>query len=132
VPTRVAGLEGRLTTAYDFTGDLKSDVLWRHATGGDVWLWPMDGAAGRPNRTCGACGHQLEIRGWGPDRRRKADILWRHKVSGDIYFWPMDGATLLDETYVATVDRLTTSRAPRISTKWQLGLLWRHKTNGAV
>ena len=29
----------------DFTGDLKSDVLWRHATQGDVWLWPMDGPA---------------------------------------------------------------------------------------
>ena len=29
--------------AAEFTGDLKSDVLWRHATAGDVWLWPMDG-----------------------------------------------------------------------------------------
>ena len=30
--------------ASDFTGDLKSDILWRHATRGEVWLWPMDGA----------------------------------------------------------------------------------------
>ena len=28
----------------DFTGDLKSDILWRHASVGDVWLWPMNGA----------------------------------------------------------------------------------------
>jgi len=31
-------------THLDFTGDLKSDILWRHATQGDLWLWPMDGA----------------------------------------------------------------------------------------
>jgi len=31
--------------AGDFNGDLKGDVLWRHATRGEVWLWPMDGTA---------------------------------------------------------------------------------------
>ena len=29
--------------AGDFSGDGKGDVLWRHATRGEVWLWPMNG-----------------------------------------------------------------------------------------
>ena len=28
----------------DFDGDGKSDILWRHTTLGDVWIWLMDGA----------------------------------------------------------------------------------------
>ena len=43
-----SGINFALVTSVaggDFTGDLKSDILWRHATRGDVWLWPMNGAA---------------------------------------------------------------------------------------
>ena len=28
----------------DFTGDGKADILWHHATAGEVWVWRMDGA----------------------------------------------------------------------------------------
>ena len=28
----------------DFTGDGKADLLWRHATRGEVWIWTMNGA----------------------------------------------------------------------------------------
>ena len=34
----------RFLPPSDFTGDLKSDIQWR-GTGGDLWLWPMHGAA---------------------------------------------------------------------------------------
>ena len=89
----------------DFTGDLKSDILWRHATLGDVWLWPMDGAARTAEtfvRT--VADTDWEIRGVGDQTGDgKADILWRNKTTGMIYFWPMDGTTVLSETYVATV-----------------------------
>jgi hypothetical protein len=29
----------------DLTRDQQSDVVWHHSTTGEVWLWPMDGAA---------------------------------------------------------------------------------------
>jgi len=90
----------------DFTGDLKSDILWRHASGGDVWLWPMDGAS-RTSETHvrTVADTNWEIRGQGDqDGNGMADILWRNKVTGQIYFWPMDGTTPLAEQYVATVD----------------------------
>ena len=90
----------------DFTGDLKSDILWRHAAQGDVWLWPMDGDA----RTAESYVRTIadtnwEIRGLGDQNGDgTADLLWRNKVTGQIYFWPMDGSTPLGELYVTTVD----------------------------
>ena len=92
----------RTANLSDFTGDLKSDVLWYHATQGDVWLWPMDGAARTAEtfvRT--VAGTDWEIRGQGDQNGDgMADLLWRNKVTGQIYFWPMDGATPLAEIYV--------------------------------
>ena len=29
----------------DYDGDAKADVLWRHATTGDLWEWKMDGGS---------------------------------------------------------------------------------------
>ena len=29
----------------DIDGDKKADIVWRHATSGEVWVWMMDGAA---------------------------------------------------------------------------------------
>ena len=104
-PTAVVGLAGRPASS-DFTGDFKSDILWRHATGGDVWMWPMDGAIRRSEtylRT--VADTEWEIRGLGDQTGEgKADILWRNKTTGQLYFWPMDGSTPEDEIYVATVD----------------------------
>ena len=28
----------------DYTGDGKTDILWRHQTSGALWLWRMNGA----------------------------------------------------------------------------------------
>jgi hypothetical protein len=28
----------------DYDGDGKADILWHHATAGDVWVWLMNGA----------------------------------------------------------------------------------------
>jgi hypothetical protein len=90
----------------DFTGDAKGDILWRHATLGEVWLWPMDGA-GRTAETYlqTVPDTNWEIRGIGDQNGDGyADILWRNKVTGAIYYWAMHGSTRLAETYVATVD----------------------------
>ena len=68
----------------DFTGDQKSDILWRHATQGDVWLWPMDGAARTAEtfvRT--VADTNWEIRGLADQNGDgTADLLWRNKVDG--------------------------------------------------
>ena len=119
----------------DFTGDFKADILWRHASGGDVWLWPMNGSERQsesyvrrvPDTT-------WEIRGLGDqDGDGGADILWRNSVSGQIYFWPMDGNTPLDEIYVGTVDpAYDIVGTGDFDGDGNSDILWRHTTLGDV
>jgi uncharacterized protein YkwD len=118
---------------FDFNGDLKSDVLWRHTSGGDVWLWPMAG----PSRTAETYVRTVpdanwEIRGLGDqDGDGRADILWRNKVNGQIYFWPMDGATPRDEVYVAIVDpAYDIVGTGDFNGDGRSDILWRHLTHG--
>jgi alpha-tubulin suppressor-like RCC1 family protein len=90
----------------DFTGDLSADILWRHGTQGDLWLWPMDGAAKQSETYVRTVSDMnWEIRGQGDQNGDgTADLLWRNKVSGLIYYWPMSVGAPTAETYVATVD----------------------------
>jgi len=119
----------------DFTGDLKSDILWRHSTFGEVWLWPMDCTARTAEtyvRT--VADTNWEIRGLGDQTGDgKADILWRHKTTGEIYLWPMDGSTPVDEIYVATVDpAYDIVGTGDYNGDGKSDILWRHLTNGEV
>jgi hypothetical protein len=121
--------------AGDFNADLKSDVLWRHATRGEVWLWPMDGATRLSEtyvRTVPDTGWQ--IRGLGDQTGDGiADILWRHAPTGMIYFWPMSGGTPLSETYVSTVDpAYDIVGTGDYDGDGNSDILWRHVTTGAV
>jgi len=34
----------RIVGTGDYNGDTKADILWHHATRGEVWVWLMDGA----------------------------------------------------------------------------------------
>jgi len=35
----------RIVAAGDYNGDTKADILWHHATNGEVWVWLMNGTA---------------------------------------------------------------------------------------
>ena len=79
VPVQVVGLEGRLWTPGDFTGDGMSDILWRHSAQGDVWLWPMNGAQRTAElyvKTVAEAG--WEIRGLGDQTGRRDE---RHPLA---------------------------------------------------
>jgi M6 family metalloprotease-like protein len=131
----VAVREATTTTPFDFTGDVKADVLWRHATQGDVWLWPMDGAARTAEqyvRTVADTNWEIpgvaDFTGDG-----KADILWRNKSTGAIYLWPMNGSAPLSETYVATVDpAYDIVGTGDFNGDGKSDMLWRHLTNGEI
>ena len=119
----------------DFTGDLKSDVVWRHATLGDVWLWPMNGETRTAEtyvRTVSDT--NWEIRGQGDqDGDGDADLLWRNKMTGEIYFWPMTGTIPDAEIYVGTVDpAYDIVGTGDFDGDRRSDILWRHTTNGEV
>ncbi len=97
---------GGTAVPFDFDGDRKSDILWRHGTQGDMWLWRMEGATRTQDLYVGMVADaSWEIRGQGDlDGDGTADLLWRHKTDGTIYYWRMQGGAPVAELYVATVD----------------------------
>ena len=86
-------------------GDGKADILWHHATSGEVWLWPMNGTALVSQSYVGLVPDTgYRIVGTGDyDGNGKADILWHHLTRGEVWVWLMDGAVKISETHVATV-----------------------------
>jgi hypothetical protein len=121
----------------DFNGDGKSDILWRHTTLGDVWIWLMDGATRKP-------GGQVYIdrvdpgyvvKGVGDlDANGKADIVWHHATLGEVWIWTMNGPTRTAETWVATVPdtdyRLVGTGD--YDGDGKADLLWHHAVRGEV
>jgi uncharacterized repeat protein (TIGR01451 family) len=122
--------------AGDMTGDLMTDILWRHATLGELWLWPMNGAARTAEtylRT--VADTDFEIRGVADfDANGTPDLLWRNKANGLVYIWLMSGTTVLSENYVATVDTAydIVSAADYEGTGGKADILWRHLANGEL
>jgi alpha-tubulin suppressor-like RCC1 family protein len=133
-PASVAGMAGNV--APDFNGDWRADILWRHATRGEVWLWPMDGVSRTSQvhlRTVSEPG--WEIRGLGDQNGDgRANILWRHGSTGMLYLWTIawwNGIPFLVETYVETVDpAYDIVGTGDYNGDGKSDILWRHLTNG--
>jgi hypothetical protein len=123
-------------TLADFNGDAHSDVLWRNASTGENYLYPMNGTAILAGegyvRTVADLNWQ--VAGIGDfDGDGKADILWRNSVTGENYLYPMNGLSIkATEGSVRTVT----------DQNWQVAgigdfdgdgkadVLWRHATLG--
>jgi len=120
---------------WDLTGDRKSDILWRHAGGGDVWMWTMNGATKTAEshvRTVGEPG--WAIRGLGDQNGDgKADVLWHHGPTGMLYLWTMNGKTIVTEAYLATVDpTYAIVGTGDYNGDGRSDVLWRHPTSGEL
>jgi len=119
----------------DFTGDRKSDIFWRHATNGDMWLWPMDGGAKTSDEYVRTVADtNWEIRSLGDQTGDgKADLLWRHRTTGQLYFWPMYSPLTVFEIYVGTVDpAYDIAGQGDFDADFRSDLLWRHAATGDV
>ena len=124
-----------LRPVSDFTADQKSDILWHHATRGEVWLWPMNGPAKTAEslvRTVGDTG--WEIRGLGDQTGDgRADVLWRHATTGALYLWTMNGSAVAAEAYVGTVDTAyDVAGTGDYDGDGRSDILWRHAASGQL
>lgn len=90
------------TTAHDFNGDGKSDVLWRD-TAGDVGLWLMNGSQILQGAAFTAVPLNWSIVGQRDfNGDGKADILWRD-TAGDVGLWLMNGTQVVQGTAFSSV-----------------------------
>jgi len=98
-----AGYEVKAVT--DFTGDGLADILWQHATAGDLWLWTMNGGTAVAEQYVGTVADTgYRIRDCGDyNLDGRADIAWHHATLGEVWIWMMDGAAKLSEGLLGVV-----------------------------
>ncbi|MBF0344101.1 MAG: VCBS repeat-containing protein [Nitrospirae bacterium] len=84
------------TTATDFNGDKKSDILWYNTKTGMTYLWFLNATSivsGNSPATLSDLSWRVvgsgDFNGDG-----KADILWQNTATGMCYIWLMDGSTI--------------------------------------
>ena len=121
---------------FAFTGGLKNDILWQHATTGEVWAWPMEGTTRVTEarvETVPDAGYRIvgvaDYTGDG-----QADLLWHHATRGEVWIWPMDGTTRLTETRVGTVPDVgyQVVGTGDYNGDGKTDILWHHATRGEV
>src|SRR5438552_4464552 len=124
-----------VATRFDFGSDGRADVLWRNASTGENYLYPMNGTTILAGEGYLRTVPDLNwtIAGIGDfDGDGKADILWRNTSTGQNYIYLMNGTAILSEGYLRTVADLN----------WQVAgigdfdgdgkddILWRNGTTG--
>jgi len=121
--------------SQDVDGNGTSDIVWKHATGGEVWLWRMAGTTVSAQDRLGVVGDTAwAIRGRGDQTGDgKADLLWRHATTGMIYLWTMNGAAITAVSYVGTVDpSFDTVGVGDYNGDSMSDILWRHGPTGEL
>src|SRR5258706_301874 len=95
---------------FDGQAPLSSDILWRNATTGENYIYPMSGLAikGTEGNLRSVADQNWRVVGVGDfDGNGKADVLWRNLSPGENYIYPMNGTTILaGEGYIRTVSDL--------------------------
>ena len=93
----MSDLGWQIESLADLDGDGKADILWRHGTTGQLFLWLMDGIniiGYQSPGTVSDLNWQIQVVGdFNGDG--KADILWRHGTTGQLFLWLMDGINII-------------------------------------
>jgi hypothetical protein len=100
--TASAGTTWTIVGLADFTGDGKTDILWREAGTYKTVIWTMDGATKTASAyTSASANSAWAVAGVADfDGDGKADILWRD-TTGKTVVWMMNGATKMASAYTS-------------------------------
>jgi hypothetical protein len=100
---RVVPTNNSVVEAGDFNGDSKSDVLWRNASSGDIYI-QLENDGLQQGTVRSAVSLDYKIAGTGDfNGDNKSDILFRNSVSGEVYIYQMDGLAVTSEASIRTV-----------------------------
>jgi hypothetical protein len=118
----------------DFTGEGRSDILWRNTSTGQVVQYQMNGTAVTNSAAVATVGLQWQIEGTGDfNGDGRDDILWRNTSTGQVAEYQMNGTAVTNSAVVATV-----------GLQWQIegtgdfngdgrdDILWRNTSTGQV
>ena len=125
----------RIKRIADFDGDGNADILWRHATSGEVAQWKLDGATLRSNRPFARVDDlDWKIRSAADfDGDGRADILWRNTATGGVCVWLMNGSAIVS---IVTYGEVDTGWAIKAANDFngdeKVDVLWRHEGSGAI
>lgn len=126
---------GTLAPAGDFSGDRKSELVWRNGSTGQNSLWLMNNTTFTQSVALPAVSDpNWLITGSGDfDNDGRPDLLWRNQATGENTLWLMNGTTYRTKVTL-----------PLVATAWQVGgvgdfdgdgrpdIFWRNPSTGQV
>ena len=134
VATLLAGAPGPAVAAkpWDFDGDGRADILWRHGADGYAVLWQMAGVSAT------AAGVVLSDTAW-TERQvgdfngdGRSDLVWRNTRTGATAVWLMNGTVPLATKVVMADPAWEVTHAGDLDGDGNADLVWRHAVSGAT
>jgi hypothetical protein len=116
----------------DFNLDLKTELLWRHASSGTTSLWLMNGTA----LTGGAeimSDPNWRVSHFGDfDGDRRADLVWRNDVTGATALWLMNGSQIASGAIVMSAAAWRVTHVADFNGDGKDDLVWRNESTGTT
>jgi hypothetical protein len=122
-----------LSPRADFSGEGKSDILWRNTTG-DAVVSLMNGAAITSSTFIANLPNNWVVGGTGDfNFDGRSDILWRNTTTGDAVVSLMNGPAITSSTFIANLPTSwTVAGTGDFNADGKSDILWRNSTGDAV
>jgi FG-GAP-like repeat len=136
--SRILDLDWQIVATPDLDGNGMADLIWQHATTGQVAAWHMDGAIRLRGEflTPDGIDPSWHVRAAADiDGDRKPDLVWQHAGTGALRVWFMDGTTRMAESALAPGQAPSPWRlvgASDLDRDGHVDLVFEHPTTGDV